>query len=98
MNLIKPVVIDVYSDRCVYCKRLEPIMHELALEMSDRYQFAKLSLDEEPALVESFNIKSFPTILFLNRGKEVGRHVGYMSKESFKKEIDSTFKPTAAQQ
>lgn len=87
----KQVIIDVYSNRCVYCKRLEPIIQELSGELGAEYIFAKLSLDNEPALVDSFNVRGFPTIIFLKEGQEVGRHVGYMTKEAFSSEIKNFF-------
>lgn len=91
MHFSKPVIIDVYSNRCVYCKRLTPILKELNEEMGGDYQFAKLSLDQEPELVNSFNVRGFPTILFIKDGNEIGRHVGFMTKEAFRKEIEKHF-------
>ncbi len=91
MHFSQPVIIEVYSSHCVYCKRLEPILQQLNEEMGDSYQFAKLSVDREPDLVDSFNVRGFPTILFIKDGKEVGRHVGFMNKEKFKAEIKKIF-------
>lgn len=91
MHFSKPVIIDVYANRCVYCKRLDPILKELSQEMGADYRFAQLSLDREPQLVDSFNVRGFPTILFIKKGKEIGRHVGFMTKETFKSEIEKQF-------
>ncbi len=91
MNFTKPVIIDVYSNRCTYCRRLEPIIEDLSKELNLKYQFAKLSLDREPNLVNSFNVKGFPTVIFLKNGKELGRHVGYMNKQTFESEIKKYF-------
>lgn len=91
MHFSKPVIIEVYSSHCVYCKRLEPIFQELNQEMGAHYQFAKLSVDQESRLVDSFNVRGFPTILYINEGKEMGRHVGFMNKEKFKADIEKVF-------
>jgi len=91
MDSPRPVIIDVYTDWCGPCKALAPIFKELNEKYGDKYQFAKLNGDEEPELLDHFQIQGVPTIIFIKNGKEVGRHVGFMTKENFIKKIKQYF-------
>ncbi len=85
----KPVVVDVYATWCGPCQQMAPIFEELAKEMSDKFKFAKINIDEERDSAIQFNVSSIPTFLFIKDGKVVGRETGYMNKESLKEKIES---------
>jgi len=42
-----PVVLDIYSTMCPPCKKLAPVIEELAGEYSGTFKFAKLNIDKE---------------------------------------------------
>lgn len=85
----RPVIIDVYTDWCGPCRLLAPCFKELNNELGDRYQFAKLNAEKESAIARSFKISAVPTIIFIKDGNEVGRHIGFMDKREFLKEIEN---------
>ena len=60
----KPCIIDFYATWCGPCRRLSPIMEELALEYKGNITFYKIDTDKEKELAEAFGIKSIPTMLF----------------------------------
>lgn len=60
----KPCVIDFYATWCGPCKRLAPIMEELAAENCDII-FYKVDVDRERELAYVFQATSIPMLLFV---------------------------------
>ena len=58
-----------YAPWCGHCRRLEPTWNELAEKVGGKVNIAKINVDESPSTAERFNIKGFPTLIFLRRGK-----------------------------
>ncbi len=69
------VVIDFFATWCGPCKRIAPTFEKLAQSLSS-IVFLKVDVDESPELVNSFDVSSMPTFVFLKDGKEVKRVEG----------------------
>lgn len=84
----KPCIIDFYATWCGPCKRLAPVLEELAQEYGTEIYIYKIDTDKERELATAFAIQSIPTLLFcpMNEDPQVAR--GAMSKEELKKIID----------
>lgn len=61
----KPALIDFYANWCGPCKRLAPVLDELATEYKGRINIYKVNIDEHPELATAFGVKSLPTLLFI---------------------------------
>ena len=83
-----PVIIDIYATWCGPCQYVIPIFEELEKELSDKYKFAKLNIDEERDLAIQHNVSSVPTFIFIKDGNVVGMETGYMNKETLKEKIE----------
>lgn len=85
----KPTIIDFYATWCGPCKRLSPIMEQLAKEYNGKVQFYKVDVDKERELATMFGIQSIPSILFIpKKGKPIMAQ-GALPKAELKKTIDS---------
>lgn len=82
------VVIDLYADWCGPCKMLAPIIHELEKENSE-VKFAKINVDDEPALAMQFKVQSIPTIAFVKENTLLDLSVGYVPKAKLQQMIDA---------
>lgn len=60
----KPCIIDFYTTWCGPCKRLAPIMEELAQEYKGKIYIYKVDTERERELAAAFGISSIPTLLF----------------------------------
>lgn len=75
----KKVLIDFYATWCEPCKKLSPVLEEVAGE-HDEIKLIKIDVDKNPKLAEKFNIEAMPTLVVLENGEEVTRSVGVISK------------------
>ena len=71
------VLVDFYSDSCVPCKRIAPLLSEVAAADPDGLKVVKV------------NIQAAPTLVFFQNGAEVARLRGLVKKAELTEVIDS---------
>ena len=72
INSAKPVLLDFWAFWCAPCRRVAPIIEEIARERSD-IKVGKINVDEQPELANKFGIMSIPTLVVMKNGKIVQR-------------------------
>lgn len=84
----KPCIIDFYADWCGPCKKVAPILKELAGTYKNDIIIYKVNVDEEKELASAFGIQSIPSILFVPLNGQPQMAQGALPKEEFVKQID----------
>jgi thioredoxin 2 len=86
------VLVDCWAPWCAPCRKLGPIIEELASDYANGVKIVKLNVDENPATATQYGIQSIPTMLLFKDGKLVNRLVGALPKEEIEKNLLSIIK------
>jgi thioredoxin len=84
----KPCIIDFYADWCGPCKKIAPVMKELAAEYKDDILIYKINVDNERELAAYFGINSIPMILFIPKEGKPQAAMGALPKQTIVDQID----------
>lgn len=76
-----PAVVDFWAEWCAPCKRIAPILEEIAAEYDGQLKVTKLDVDENSATAGKYGVMSIPTLIVFKAGDPVERIVGYMPQE-----------------
>lgn len=74
------VLVEFYSDSCVPCKRMSPILAELEEEYRE-IKIVKLNVNFGAETAQKYGVLSSPTFLFFKNGNEVKRLRGIVAKD-----------------
>jgi thioredoxin 1 len=75
------VLVDFWAPWCGPCKRVGPILEELAQKLEGKLKVAKMNVDENPSVPAQLGVRSIPTLVVYKDGKVVDTRVGVLSLE-----------------
>ena len=82
------VLVDFWAEWCGPCRRIAPIVEELAGQYDGRATVGKLNVDENPSVPGRFMIRGIPTLLLFKNGQLAETLVGLALKEDIARMID----------
>ncbi|BCB80597.1 thioredoxin [Phytohabitans flavus] len=84
-----PVLVDFWAEWCAPCKKVSPLLEEIAGEMGDRVRIVKVNIDENPETARAYRIMSVPTLTVFKGGQPVQSVAGARPKGDLVKLIEA---------
>ena len=69
-------MVDFWASWCSPCIMKGPIVENVAIKMAGKINVRKCNVDEEQGLAIRLGIRSIPTLIIFENGKEVERFIG----------------------
>ena len=87
-NSDMPVLVDFWAPWCGPCRKISPIIDDIATEYAGKVKVVKVNTDENMKLTQEFSISGIPSLLIFKNGEAVERLVGLMQKNQLVSNIE----------
>ncbi len=76
-----PALVDFWAAWCDPCRRIEPMIEQLAEKYDGSAKIGRVNVDEQPSIAARYGIESIPTLLFFRNGEVVDHVVGVVPRQ-----------------
>jgi len=84
----RPVVVDFWAPWCGPCRAVTPVLEQIAGE-TEKVEFVKLNIDDNPEAASRYNVLSIPTVILFEGGEAKETIVGARPAAHFRTAFES---------
>lgn len=84
-----PVIVEFYSDSCIPCKQLSPILGGIEDDYEEQLKLVKVNVNFDADLAAQYQVAASPTILFFKDGQEQNRIRGLAKRPALEEVIQT---------
>lgn len=88
LNSEIPVVVDFWATWCGPCRKLSPVIDEIAEAYDGKIKFAKVNTEDNIETAKNYSISGLPSLLIFKQGEAVERLTGMMPKSTIISNIE----------
>jgi len=86
-----PVILEVWSDSCPPCRRMIPVLDQVATRYDGKVRVVTVGTDADMPLLRKLGVRSTPTLIIYDGGEELGRQVGFRPAGWFDQMLKAEF-------
>lgn len=85
INSENPVLVDFFATWCGPCQMLSPVLKQVKENLGERVTIIKIDVDKNQKLAAAFQVRGVPTMMLYQKGQQLWRQSGVLSKEEIVK-------------